>query len=103
MRLRVALEQILAERDLDKVTADQYRRAELRFSEWLGKAADSVDLTVANVNNWIMHLQQKVCGTTARGTRSLSRGERTSKTEPNLASSSSGGSSPANCNSITLC
>ena len=69
MRLRVALEQILAERDLDKVTADQYRRAELRFSEWLGKAADSVDLTVANVNNWIMHLQQKVCGTTARNYR----------------------------------
>lgn len=69
MYLIEVLDQVVTERDLEKCTVAQYKRAILRFSEWLTKPAETADLTIDNLNRWIMHLQTYLSGTTARNYR----------------------------------
>ena len=57
MRIQQALEKVLTERVLDRVTADQYQRAVRRFEESLGRPAEIEDLNYANINAWLASMQ----------------------------------------------
>lgn len=69
MRIRSALETVLAERDLEKVTADQYDRTLRRFEASIGRPADVRDLTVDNVNHFIRGLQEQLAPVTCNNYR----------------------------------
>lgn len=64
MLLQLALEEILGERDIQKITEDQYRRSLNSFEEFLGRQATSDDMTTSNVNLWVKSLQSSKSGTT---------------------------------------
>lgn len=60
MNLDSVLLQLLQERELEKVTADQYRRSLRRFNEFLSRLATIEDLTPSNVNNFLIWLKSTV-------------------------------------------
>ncbi len=69
MRIRSALDTVLAERDLQKVTADQYDRTLRRFEENLGRPAVVDDLTADQVNLFIRSLQTELAPVTVSNYR----------------------------------
>lgn len=64
MLLQQALDEILGERDIQKITEDQYRRSLNSFSEHLKRNATSDDLTPTKVNLWVKSLQSSKSATT---------------------------------------
>lgn len=69
MRIRSTLETVLAERDLEKVTADQYERTLRRFEESLGRPAVVNDFTADTVNLFIRELQTRLAPVTVANYR----------------------------------
>jgi len=65
MRLAAIVDQIAMECDLENCTVGQYRRAEKRFSEWLGRPSEAKHLTRQNVNSFIEQIQSYRTNTTA--------------------------------------
>lgn len=65
MLLQTALEQIAMECDLCYKTHNMYARSVRRFSDWLGKQAQSEDLERDNLNKFIQYIQQSRSNTTA--------------------------------------
>lgn len=57
MLLQSALDQMIAEHDLEPVTTAQYQRGVTRFSKFLVRPAKCDDLTLANVNAWLAWLK----------------------------------------------
>ncbi len=69
MHLTTAVDQIATECDLAKSTIGQYRKAVLRYSEYIGNQADSTDLTGPRLNEFVAFLQTQVTNTTASNYR----------------------------------
>lgn len=69
MKMELVLQRVLAERDLETVTADQYTRTLRRFEESLGRPAEIRDLSYENVNEWIKQLQRCLGAVTVRNYR----------------------------------
>lgn len=70
MLLAKVVDQVATECDLEECTVAQYRLAEKKFSEWLGKQSTKEDLTLENLNGFIASIQkQNRSGTTARNYR----------------------------------
>ncbi len=64
MLLQQVVEEIAGERDIQKITEDQYRRSQKSFSEYLGRNAKIEDLTPSNINQWVKSLQSSKSATT---------------------------------------
>lgn len=56
MELTAALAQMLIENEVERITAEQYQRSVRSFNAWIGKQATVTDLTIENVNAWILSL-----------------------------------------------
>lgn len=69
MHLATVVDRVATECDLERSTIDQYRRAESRFSAWLGHRSTDTDLTIENLNGFIASLQKRVSGLTAKNYR----------------------------------
>ncbi len=69
MHLATIVDRVATECDLEQSTIAQYRRAESRFSAWLGYSSTDADLTIENLNGFIAALQKRISGTTARNYR----------------------------------
>lgn len=70
MLLASIIDQVVMECDIEETTKDQYKRAERRFSTWLGRPATYADLTIDNLNGFMCDLQKNgLSGTTCRNYR----------------------------------
>lgn len=69
MLLSNVLDKIVLEFDLQPCTVKQYRMVLSRFSAWLGKKAELSDLTMDNLNGFLLASQQKLNPTTIRNYR----------------------------------
>lgn len=56
MELTAALAQLLVENEVERITAEQYQRSVRSFNAWIGRQASVDDLTVENLNAWILSL-----------------------------------------------
>jgi len=69
MLLSQVLERIVLEHDLQPCTIKQYQMVVSRFSAWLGKKGELTDLTMDNINGFLLSLQDKFTARTIRNYR----------------------------------
>ncbi len=64
MNLMQVLDQIMMERDLEKITESQYRKSIEHYSAFLGRPAEIADLSYSQINAWLKSLKDDLDSTT---------------------------------------